>query len=198
VHGGEFDPALVAFGAGYRLVNPVRVTPEGQFFMHPVWSPDGKWIAVTRAKYTGIYLVDPTGRDTTVRELTSDLAAGWGFFWSRDGRVITYRAMVWGPPEDMKTYRVVDVRTGRAHVVSRDSMRLRGTRATILDPSPTATVTFFDDSLRLWVETGDKQRLVANDGQYLNPAMSPDGLAIVAQFDDGKMCVFELADGSAR
>ena len=180
----------------YKLINAIRITPPNQYFMHPVWSPDGKWIAVTKAKYTGIYLVDPSGKDTTIRELTSESAAGWGFLWSLDGQVITYRAVDWGPSKGGRTYKTVDVKTGEKRVLSPDSLKLRGTRATVLDSRSGATAAYLDDSLRLWVEVGGKQRLLTEDGEYLDHLVSPDQTAIVAKKSGGNMYVFELGDSS--
>jgi Tol biopolymer transport system component len=164
--------------------------------MHPVWSPDGRWIAVTKAKYTGIYLVDPSGRDTTIRELTSESAAGYGFLWSKDGETITYRGVDWGPTRGGKTYNAIDVKTGRKRVLPPDSVKVRGTGACMLDSRPSATVAYLDDSLKLWVEVGGKQHLVASDAEYINPSVSPDQTAVLAQAYGGDMYVFELVESS--
>lgn len=57
-------------------------------FQSPVWSPDGKTIAVTADQYRGIWLADANGNN--LRQLT-DADAGFGMKWSMDSKSILTR-----------------------------------------------------------------------------------------------------------
>lgn len=89
---GALAVLLGAFPAQAQTLRadaPVRLVADGQASMHPVWSPDGAWIAFTRAGYTGLWLADADGR--TIRQLTDAPAAGFGFSWSPDGTALVTR-----------------------------------------------------------------------------------------------------------
>lgn len=58
------------------------------YFQAPVWSPDGKTIAVTADQYRGIWLADANGDN--LRQLT-DADAGYGIKWSLDSKSILTR-----------------------------------------------------------------------------------------------------------
>lgn len=73
-----------------REVNrPQRITPIGQTFLQPVWSPTGEWIALTGPNYNGIWVIKPDG--TGLRQITTDLAVGYKMQWSPDGRLLLGR-----------------------------------------------------------------------------------------------------------
>lgn len=57
--------------------------------MNPVFSPDGKKIAFTKAKYEGIYVYDVTTKD--IKKVTDEQAAGFGYKWSSDSKSILTR-----------------------------------------------------------------------------------------------------------
>ncbi len=184
----NFRPAMrrMSVTRELGLSSPVRVSPEGEYFMHPEWSPSGRWIAATRARLRGIYLLDPFGRDTTARELTDEYAAGFGFLWSRDSKSITYSTR--------GVYKSVDINTGEIRTLV--DPKKRGTGAVVTDQEDGASVAYLDSSLRLWCEIAGKTRLVAEDGGYLWATMSPDGRAVLADKIGVGMFVFELSDTS--
>ncbi|NOZ55620.1 MAG: hypothetical protein GXO73_02360 [Calditrichaeota bacterium] len=125
--------ALVAFlglavstGAFAKLRptgTPVRVSPEGEALAHPVWGPDGRWIAATRPNYRGIWLVAADGSGT--KQLTDALGAGFDMSWSPDGRAILCR--VTRERDDKRrehAVQVIDVATGRARLLTRWRKRI--------------------------------------------------------------------------
>lgn len=62
---------------------------EANYFMHPVWSPDGSKIAVTGSNYKGLWVINSNGSDPI--QLSDDSAAGWAFEWSADSKSILTR-----------------------------------------------------------------------------------------------------------
>ncbi|MFC1682606.1 hypothetical protein ACFL0G_00140 [Candidatus Zixiibacteriota bacterium] len=69
--------------------SPRQLTPEGQYFMQPIWSPLGDRLAVAGENYEGLWEVD---RQSGQPEQISD-QAGAGFLpvWSADGQRIATR-----------------------------------------------------------------------------------------------------------
>jgi Tol biopolymer transport system component/DNA-binding winged helix-turn-helix (wHTH) protein len=75
-----------------------RVTHDPEAASFPVWSPDGKWLAleVKRGERTQIGIVDKDGGP--IELLTNDPGQNWPHAWSPDGERITYaaeRGAVW-------------------------------------------------------------------------------------------------------
>ncbi len=100
-----------AFGKLRAVGPPVRLSPEGEALAHPVWSPDGRWIAATRPNYQGIWLVAADG--SGVRQLTDALGAGFGMSWSPDGRAILCRVSRERNKRREHAVQIIDVATGR-------------------------------------------------------------------------------------
>jgi Tol biopolymer transport system component len=65
---------------------PELLVDDETYFMQPVWSPDGSWIAITSANYKGLWIVKPDGSSLT--RLSEEAAAGFGIEWSADSKEI--------------------------------------------------------------------------------------------------------------
>ncbi len=66
---------------------PVKLVGDNQqYFMHPVWSPDGSKIAFTESNYKGLWLMDMDG--SSITNLSEEASAGFGFEWSADSKEI--------------------------------------------------------------------------------------------------------------
>lgn len=59
------------------------------YYMHPVWSPNGSKIAFTGSNYKGLWVMDADGSNPV--QLSDEAAAGWGFEWSADSKTILSR-----------------------------------------------------------------------------------------------------------
>lgn len=99
-----------------RAEKIVRLTTDAQYYMHPTWSPDGSMIAFTRAKYTGIEVMNSDGSNRRV--LTNDLGAGDRFSWSADSKEIAYRATIFIDVERYYSIRKVHVSTAQVQQLS--------------------------------------------------------------------------------
>jgi Tol biopolymer transport system component len=65
---------------------PDLVVNEDTYFMQPVWSPDGSWIALSGSNYKELWVVKPDG--SSLKRLSEEASAGFGIEWSADSREI--------------------------------------------------------------------------------------------------------------
>lgn len=85
--------------------SPIYVTGSvNDISMNPIFSPDGKKIAFTKAKYEGIYIYDLTTKN--IKKVTDEQAAGFGYKWSSDSKSILARVAKY---ENMKRLNAVKV-----------------------------------------------------------------------------------------
>ncbi len=83
--------ATVASFAGWMVNQPAKklIGGEGQYFMNPRWSPDGTKLAFTETRYQGLWVMNSDG--SSVRQVSDEAAAGFGFEWSSDSQVLLSR-----------------------------------------------------------------------------------------------------------
>ncbi|MEF9923431.1 MAG: hypothetical protein RR061_04830 [Muribaculaceae bacterium] len=93
--------------------------------MSPVWSPDGKQLAVTGDNYTGIWVMKSDGSGFT--QITADSGVGYKMAWSQDGKAILARANK--VVERRKFYEIksYDVINGREKVLVPSTRSITGT-----------------------------------------------------------------------
>ncbi|MFA3781796.1 hypothetical protein ABRY23_01875 [Melioribacteraceae bacterium 4301-Me] len=65
------------------------ILPDSQYYMSPSWSPDGNYLAYTSSNYKGIWVMNLATNEA--RQITDEIAAGFGFEWSPDSKVILTR-----------------------------------------------------------------------------------------------------------
>jgi len=94
---------------GLKVVSePVKlIGGDGSYFMHPIWSPDGSQIAFTGSNYQGLWVMNPDGSE--VRQITDELAAGYGFEWSSDSKAIVSRVAKYEGKYRYNTLKVFDL-----------------------------------------------------------------------------------------
>ena len=98
-NGAGFDVYVKAVGAD----KPLRITNHPASGLGTAWSPDGRYIAVSRdaGKYSGIFLVSPTGGPE--RKLASaNILGDYSYVsWSPDSRQLAFVNLVEGGPGDV-------------------------------------------------------------------------------------------------
>jgi Tol biopolymer transport system component len=72
--------------------------------MNPVFSPDGKKIAYTKASYKGLWIFDRITNSTS--QVTDEDAAGFAFKWSSDSKSILTRVVKY---ENLRRYNAVKI-----------------------------------------------------------------------------------------
>jgi Tol biopolymer transport system component len=206
---------------------PIRLPKDEETFIAPIWSPDGRSIAMTGDDWSGIWIMKVDG--TQLQQLAEDRGAGYKFTWSPDGRYIAYRAEKMVNGKRYFAIRIVDVETGHIEEVT-DFQRFLGTprwilgdgtvafeidrkgtlaRAQIVDmiadqhpwKAPhLAAVTSRD--LQIWIcdASGDQKILISDPQERcFDPTLSPPGERVCYSVlsDGGSIAVAET-NGSGR
>lgn len=152
-----------------------------------VWSPDGTALALTKAKYQGIYLMDVQTGDLTT--MTDEASAGYGLSWSPDGRYIAYKAVV-DPEATEKVIKLVDVQTGEIRTLSQRSHDV-GTPTWF--PDGRIGFTFEGDFL-IVDSRGEIQQTIPDIASNVAP-VSSDGQWILYNDRGDAIWAFHLVDG---
>lgn len=163
---------------------------------HPVWSPDGAWLAFesSRGGDPGIYIMRPDG--TALRPISTGPGRAYRAAWSPDGAVLAYvglhdgvwRLHIWdaGTGETITPY---ESTTADLYPLWSPDGRWLAFQA--VPPSGDAT------QVHLWDRVNAQVIAVPGDSAR-SPVWSPDGerLAYVAQTgDDWDVFVMSVADG---
>jgi Tol biopolymer transport system component len=200
---------------------PKRLTPAGREFMQPVWSPTGEWIALTGARYDGIWLVRPDGKK--LQQLTTDLAVGYKMKWSPDGKMLTGRAAKYENQRRYNAIKVYEAATKRERLLSDFRTMMPGLpqwedgsqRVALFSDrgleffqvpnaiqkaqglSKRSLVFASEQGLVVLPAGATTQRLLQPvKGEVVNAALSPDGNYIVFEMMNGRLYVCKI-DGSA-
>jgi Tol biopolymer transport system component len=93
--------SLITAQSNYQLL--IEGTPE-EAVMNATYSPDGLKIAYTKSGYQGIWVLNL--QTQTTKQLTDEVAAGFGFKWSADSKSILSRVAKY---EDLKRFNAVKI-----------------------------------------------------------------------------------------
>ena len=94
----------------FKIIN-LKTIVSAKNYMAPVFSPDGKKLAVSTLNLKGIIVNDLT--DNSLKILTEDEGAGFRFSWSPDSKKIVYLARKFENGKTENTIKLVDVDNGR-------------------------------------------------------------------------------------
>lgn len=166
---------LPAVAQPHLVGEPIRVTPEEGVYQQPVWSPDGRWIAVTGPRYNGIYLVRPDGSE--FKKLTEDAAVGFRMSWSPDGRFLLGRAARWERRRRYNAIKVYEIATGRAVQLSTERTFMPA--IPVWAGSPDRVLLLADGEPEVFEVPGGAARRAPSASRPL-AVQSRDGIAVVS------------------
>lgn len=89
---------------------------DGNFYMRPMWSPDGEKMAFTSTRYQGIWVMNADG--SGIRQLTDESAAGFGFEWSSDSRAILSRVARFDARFRYNAVKIFDIETNQSQLLT--------------------------------------------------------------------------------
>lgn len=101
---------------------PVPLTQPGDGYAHPVFSPDGRFVALTTPTYDGIWVRDL--QSGTTRQLTDERAAGFGMSWSPDGAALVARVARFEDGRRLNAVRILEVESGTSRLVTEYTWRM--------------------------------------------------------------------------
>jgi Tol biopolymer transport system component len=122
-------------------------------YMVPKWSPDGRFILLTKGKYRGLYLLSL--KDLSLRTLNESPGVGYGAKWCQDGRAITFTE-----DERMNTINVKGEPSATAQA----------------PPKQDPYVVFAQDDTIYFKDnqTGRQRKLSGGEDRFFLPQLSPD------------------------
>ena len=168
--------------------------------MAPVWSPDGKQLAMTTDNYTGILVINADG--SNLRQVTTESGAGYKMVWSEDCAQILGRTNVLENNRVFHELKTWNVNSGRSKVVVAKSRALNAIptwkQVAIAKGIKIPTKeTAYDIMINHPAEaTSMIAALNGFEGKMvINPAVSPDGLKVAFQIA-GKGCFVCDLDGT--
>ncbi len=104
---------LIPVKGQYKILNTEKlIGEEGQFFMSPVWSPDGSMIAFTNAGYKGLWIINLQTKN--VKLITDETAAGFAFKWSANSKTILTRVARYEGIRRYNAVKIFNVETGES------------------------------------------------------------------------------------
>ena len=210
--------------AQWKVTKPPEklIGGEGQYFMHPVWSPDGATIAFTEVRYQGLWIANADGSNP--RQMSDEAAAGFGFEWSTDSKAIVSRVAKFEGKLRYNAVKLFDVETNESRLLTdyRTSMSglphwgdadqkvymYNGEKLEVFasgKPASAAARSAADERI-LFVKNGDiavgsvktnevKTYKPVQEGEYLNVTVSPDRMKVAFEVMGGNLHVMHV-DGT--
>lgn len=108
-------PLSAAEKTGPAKESATPLTHGGYRLFQPVWSPDGKYLAMTSDNYRGIWVMDL--KSYNIVPLTDEERVGYGLEWSSDSREIACRT-VKTTKKRLSAIKVFEVETGMSRLVT--------------------------------------------------------------------------------
>ncbi len=90
--------------------------------INPVFSPDGNYLAFTKAGYHGIYIYDLISKSHF--QLTDEPAAGFAFKWSSDSKYILTRVARYSDLRRYNSVKIFDIQAGTASQITEEFLSM--------------------------------------------------------------------------
>ncbi len=191
----QIEKQTIKPGFEFQLQNIRAVTPKGQYFHAPIWSPNGEYLAFSAEKYNGLYVVktDGSGEVSTVNE---DPGTGYGAAWSADGTELVYQLKSEDggvSRREVKSINLINrLITGRPEMKS-NSLSSAAKASKAKDPVVYVNL----ETLLIEAQTADGQRtwtVTNNEGPFYSPVLSPDKTKVLVH--EGSQMFVYAVDGS--
>ena len=121
-NGAGFDVYVKAVGAD----KPLRITNHPAAWLGVAWSPDGRYVAVSRpaGEYSGVFLVPPTGGPER-KLLSNDVLAGYGtgVSWSPDSQQLAFVVHLQDSPIDVMRTSILPIDSPSPKLLDTDCAR---------------------------------------------------------------------------
>jgi Tol biopolymer transport system component len=161
-------------------------------FGNPLWSPDGRYLALSDQRSDGVYLYDTQAG--TCLQITDAPSSGYAFNWSPDGTRLGFKLLIPTPGS------VFPLQMPVVFEVQRQELRpLCGpvARAGVPSFSNNGLTAFtVDQELRVVDQSGRAVRVVPLE-HYANLApISPDGTKAACNTPDDQIALIDLAAGT--
>ena len=191
---------------------PIELTPEGETYIAPQWSPDGQRLAAGGPSYMGLYLIDfPTGKSSLI---TDNASAGYGFNWSPDSKTVVARTVDIRGPRRYHRLALLNVDDLSETALSEWQSRLSGRprfskdgQAVYLthtenyvwiplnDAAQQNAITIVEDGQLVLRDASFRRELPRTEHRIYTHALSPDGEQIAYSTAGQKLWIAN-ADGS--
>ena len=165
--------------------------------MSPVWSPDGKHIAVTGDNYSGIWVANADG--TGLSKILSDAGSGYKMIWNGDSKTIIARTDQLINNRRYHEIKSIDIATAATETLVSSTRNISGTSTLKNIKADKAIAT---SAYEIMVnDPVHATSLISSLSQYrgkmiINPALSPNGLRTAFQIPGHGVFVCN-ADGSS-
>ena len=194
---GVFLAPIVAMvlGAGPASGSGQRSIPDQAAqtlrFNNPVWSTDGRYLALTNDNADGVYIHNVA--DRTCLRICDAPSSGYAYNWSHDGKRLGYKLLIPGDEGTMSLQQpmVFDVENKEQFALC-----LRVQRAGVPSFANDGRIAYtVDRELRIAAPDGSVQQTFELD-HYVNLApISPDGTSVAYTNARGVLCILNLATG---
>jgi len=177
---------LDATSCPFQLGEPVAIIKLGGEYNHPIISPDGTKVLVTKKAYTGIYLID-LEKGNQIQPVSTDPQVGFCMKWSEDGKVLYTQNEKLTTESFEKKYITYDLKTNlktsdsyfKTKSGERELQAINNVKERIVQAT---------DGIKTW-------NIVSELGVYYDLIISPDKSKVLVHKNDGRMYIYAM-DGS--